>query len=310
MAPQPSGLALASHAMADFLTLVRGYLMGAADVVPGVSGGTVALVLGIYERLVHAIKTGSAAIGSAARGRFEEASRHFRAVEWRFLLVLLAGITLAVLSLARLIEHFLEEEPQNTAAVFFGLVVGSIVIAWPHVTMWTPRRITAAIAVAVAAFAVLGLRSDEITDPANVAFFGAGAIAIIAMILPGISGSFILLMLGVYEAVLTAVNDRDFATVLVFLAGAIVGLAIFSTLLDRILRDHRDTVMAILLGLMTGSLRVLWPWPDGTDNAKLGSPEDVFLPLVLAIVGFGTVLLISRLGSWSEEPPSSDHMRL
>jgi len=106
---------------------------------------------------------------------------------------------------------------------------------------------------------VLGLRSGEISDPSSVFFFVAGAIAIIAMILPGISGSFILLMLGMYEAVLAAVNDRDLLVVGVFAVGAVIGLATFSTLLDRMLRDHHDTVMAGLIGLMAGSLRVLWP---------------------------------------------------
>lgn len=281
--------------MADFFNLLRGYLMGAADVVPGVSGGTVALVLGIYERLVHAIRTSASALGSLIRGRVGEAVRHLRDVDWRFLVVLLAGIGLAVLSLARLIEHFLEEEPQNTAAVFFGLVVGSIVVAWPSVTRWTPERVLSGLAVAVIAFGVLGLRSEEVSDPAAIAFFAAGAIAIVAMILPGISGSFILLMLGMYEAVLAAVNDRDLAIVLVFLLGAVVGLALFSTLLDKLLRNYHDTAMAMLIGLMAGSLRVLWPWPDGTDNARLGAPDDLLVPVLLAGAGFAAVLAIGRI---------------
>jgi putative membrane protein len=281
--------------MADLLNLLRGYLMGAADVVPGVSGGTIALVLGIYERLVHSIRSGAGVLGAVARGRFDDVTRYRREIDWRFLLVLLTGIALAVLTLARLIEHFLEEEPQNTAAVFFGLVAGSIAIAWPLVGRWTKQRIALAAAVAVAAFLLLGLRSDEITNPEAVLFFGAGAVAIVAMILPGLSGSFILLILGMYEAVLAAVNDREFATVVVFLVGAVIGLAFFSTLLDRLLRDHHDTVMAMLIGLMAGSLRVLWPWPDGTDTAKLGAPEGIVVPLLLATISTGVVLAIGRL---------------
>ena len=300
-----SGRAVASRAMADLLNVLRGYLMGAADVVPGVSGGTVALVLGIYERLVHAIRSGSAALGSAVRGRFDDALRHFRAVDWRFLLVLLSGILLAVLSLARLIEHFLEEEPQNTAAVFFGLVAGSIAIAWAFVERWNPGRLVAAAASAVVAFAVLGLRTEEISDPSLALFFGAGAIAIIAMILPGVSGSFILLMLGMYEAVLAAVNDRDFGAVIVFLIGAVLGLALFSAVLDKLLRDHHDTIMALLIGLMTGSLRVLWPWPDGTDSASVGAPENVVAPLLLAAVAAIAVLGLGKLSGRSSQSGGS-----
>lgn len=281
--------------MADLLNLLRGYLMGAADVVPGVSGGTIALVLGIYERLVHSIRSGAGAIGAALRGRLGESTRYVREVDWRFLLVLLAGIALAVLSLAQLIEHFLEEEPQNTAAVFFGLVGGSIVIAWPLVGRWTAPRIAAAGATAVAAFLLLGLRSDEISNPETLLFFGAGAIAIVAMILPGISGSFILLILGMYEAVLAAVNDREYITVVIFLIGAVIGLALFSTLLDKLLRDHHDTVMAVLIGLMAGSLRVLWPWPDGTDTARLGAPQDALVPIALAVLGALVVLAVGKV---------------
>jgi putative membrane protein len=232
--------------MSHLLNVLRGFLMGSADVVPGVSGGTIALVLGIYERLVHAIRTGAGALASAVRGRFAEAWERAKSVEWSLLIPLLAGIGLAILSLAAAIEHFLEEEPTNTAAVFFGLVAGSILVAWPLVKEWTPTRIGTAVAVGVAAFVLLGLRSEEITDPSLAFFFGAGSIAIVAMILPGISGSFILLMLGMYEAVIGAVNDRDFAVLLVFMVGAVIGLALFSTILDRALRDHHDTVIAAL----------------------------------------------------------------
>lgn len=279
------------------LNVVRGFLMGSADVVPGVSGGTIALVLGIYERLVHAIRTGAGALSSLVRGRFQEAYERLKVVEWRLLAPLVIGIGIAVVSLAAVIDHFLEEEPAATAALFFGLVAGSILIAWPLVSRWTTARIALAASVAIVAFFVLGLRSDELTDPATFFFFGAGAIAIVAMILPGISGSFILLMLGMYEAVLGAVNDRDLIALALVLIGAVLGLALFSTLLDRLLRDHHDTVMAALVGLMAGSLRVLWPWPDGTDTARLGSPEDALVPVLLAIVGFGVVFLIGRLGT-------------
>ena len=286
---------LASAAMADLLNFVRGFLMGSADVVPGVSGGTVALVLGIYERLIRAIRNGANALWSIVRGRRAGLSEQLRTIDWRFLSALLAGILVAVVTLAALIEHLLEDEPQNTSALFFGLVAGSIVIAWRLVDNWTASYIGAALVTAVAAFALLGLRSDEITDPGVVLFFGAGAIAIVAMILPGLSGSFILVTLGMYKAVLGSVNNRDLGMLLVFIFGAIIGLAIFSTLLDRLLLDYRAITMAILIGLMTGSLRVLWPWPDGTETATLSSPQSPTVPLLLAVAGFAAVVALSRL---------------
>ena len=125
------------------------------------------------------------------------------------------------------------------------------------------------------------------------------------MILPGISGSFILLMFGMYEEVLAAVNDRDLAVIAVFGFGALISLALFSTLLDRMLRGHHDTMMAGLIGLMAGSLRVLWPWPDGTDTANLSSPTDPLAAVLLAIAGFLVVVVISRIGGSIRYPVAS-----
>jgi putative membrane protein len=276
---------------------LRGFLMGSADIVPGVSGGTVALVLGIYERLVHNIHTGAGVLGAGLRGRFAEAGARWRQIDWAFLLSLLTGIAMAVVSLARLLETLLEDHPQAMAGLFFGLVAGSIVIAWRLVSRWTPALLGAMGAAAVAAFFFLGLRSGDVADPSTPVFFGAGVLAIVAMILPGISGSFILLMIGMYDAVLAAVNDRELATLLVLGVGAVVGLAGFSTVLDRLLRDHHDPTMAILVGIMTGSLRVLWPWPDGTDSAALGAPTDWIAPVLLALVGLAVVTAIGKFAT-------------
>ena len=299
----PSGAAPGSRAagtltgMTDLLNLIRGFLMGSADIVPGVSGGTVALVLGIYERLVRSIRTGAGALGALLRGRLTDARSHLRDVDWRFLLVLLTGILIALVSLAALIERLLEDHPVPTAAVFFGLVAGSILIAWRLIRAHDALRYAVMAAAAVAAFLLLGLRGDEITPPAYWVFFVAGSVAIVAMILPGISGSCILLMIGMYGPVLAAVNDRDLAVLAVLAFGAVLGLAAFSTLLDRLLQDHHDTVMAALIGLMAGSLRVLWPWPDGTDTARLAIPHsgEWLWPLLLALAGFAVVLIISAV---------------
>jgi putative membrane protein len=282
--------------MQHLINVLRGFLMGSADIVPGVSGGTVALILGIYERLVHNIRTAAGGLSSLLRGRLREAGRRFADVEWLFVVPLVLGIGIALLTLAALIEHLLEEEPQATAAAFFGLVAGSISIAWRLVRRWDPLRLMTLVVVAVAAFVLLGLRSEEIADPALWMFLGAGMLAIVAMILPGISGSFILLMIGMYEAVLAALNDLDLGILTVFIVGAVIGLAVFSTLLDRLLRDYHDTVMAALIGLMTGSLRVLWPWPDGTDTARLARPVDWVVPLAAALVGLVVVLAIGWAG--------------
>jgi putative membrane protein len=288
------------------LNIVRGFLMGSADVVPGVSGGTVALVLGIYERLVHNIRTVAGSMGALVRGRPGEAGRRIAQVDWSFLLPLLLGIGIAIVSLAALLERLLEDEPQAVAGAFFGLVLGSIPVAWRLVRRWDPMRWIIMAGVAATAFVFLGLRSGEVSDPVLWMFFGAGLIAIIAMILPGISGSFILLMIGMYEAVLAAVNDRSFSRLAVFALAAVVGLAAFSTLLDRLLRDHHDTVMAALIGLMAGSLRVLWPWPDGTDTAALARPTDWGIPLLACVAGFAAVTVIGFVAGTGRRASGGD----
>jgi putative membrane protein len=278
-------------------TVVRGFLMGSADIVPGVSGGTVALVLGIYEKLVHNVREGAGVLGALVTGRVSEVGARFRRIEWSFLLALLAGIGIAIVTLARLLDTLLEDHPQAMAGLFFGLIAGSIAIAWGRVGWWGPRTVALAAVAAVGAFMILGLRSSEVSDPATLAFLGAGSLAIIAMILPGISGSFILLMIGMYQAVLDAVNDRELGLLAVFIVGAVIGLAGFSTILDRLLRDHHDPVMASLIGVMVGSLRVLWPWPDGTDTAQLGAPSDWVLPVALAVAGAVAVLAVGRFAA-------------
>ena len=286
-------------------TVLRGFLMGAADVVPGVSGGTIALVLGIYERLVKSIRSGSSALGHIAKGDWSGAKRWLGAVEWGFLIPLVIGMLLAVVSLAGVIENLLHDQPEEMAGLFVGLIAGSVVIAWRLVKDWSAVNLSILVAVSMAVFVVLGLRegtSDEtvgqLADPALWVFFGAGAIAICAMILPGVSGSFLLVVLGMYGPVLEAVNDRQISALIVLIVGMTIGLALFSQLLSWSLDHHHDAVMAALIGLMAGSVRVLWPWPDGLDSTALAAPESN-LPVVLglAAVALVAVVVLGRLGN-------------
>ena len=280
------------------MNVVRGFFMGAADIVPGVSGGTVALVLGIYERLVASIRRGAAALSRLARADVSGFRQEMVQVEWLFLLPLLAGILAAVVVVAGPITWLLDNQPRPTAGVFFGLIVGSIYIAWQLLTNRDSLRFLVMGATAVAAFFLLGLRSGEIVDPTTFVFLLAGALAICAMILPGVSGSFLLLMVGMYEPVLDAVHDREIGTLAVFMVGATIGLALFSTLLNWLLEHHHDTMLAALIGLMIGSLRVLWPWPDGTDSTVLGAPDSqVLLIGTLAVAAAALVMIVSRLAT-------------
>jgi putative membrane protein len=285
------------------LSLIRGFLMGAADIVPGVSGGTIALVLGIYERLVASIRAGSSALGALIRLDFDGFKSWLGRIEWALILPLGLGILIAVFSLAPVLERLLHDHPETMAALFVGLVAGSAVIAWKLLTVRDATRIAIMVGVGIAVFLLLGLTegtteetTSQLAEPATWAFFAAGAVAICAMILPGISGSFILVMLGMYGAVLAAVSDRDFQTLAIFMLGAVIGLALFSQILHRALRDHYNTVMAALIGLMIGSLRVLWPWPLGVDSTAIEAPGD-HLPeaLIAAVAAFLVVLGVEAL---------------
>lgn len=275
---------------------LRGFAMGTADLVPGVSGGTIALVLGVYRRLVASIRKGAGALGALVRVDFSGFAANLRAIEWTFIAPLLLGIGAAILALSHLIESLLEDHPVRMAGLFFGLVVGSILVAWRMVRRRDAATLGALVTVAILTFWLMGLRAGDVADPSLPVFFGSGAIAICAMILPGISGSFILLMLGMYANVLGAVNDRDLLAVGVFAVGCVVGLASFSTLLNWLLENHHDLVITAMVGLMVGSLRVLWPWPEGTSGTSLGAPSgDVLVPVLLAAAGLVLVLAITRL---------------
>jgi putative membrane protein len=290
------------------MNLIRGFSMGAADIVPGVSGGTIALLLGVYHRLITSIRFGARALGRLVRLDFAGAYGRLRQIEWVFIGPLLLGIGAAILALAPVLDHLLEEYPEEMAGLFFGLVVASIVIAWRMLETRDARRVSVLIGTAAVTFWLLGFQSGPVSDPTLLAFFGAGAIAICAMILPGISGSFILLMMGMYGAVLDAVTERDATSLLVFMIGAVIGLALFSTALGWLLDRHYDTVLAALIGLMAGSLRVLWPWPNGVgiisdeadeaiDGTGLEWPEsgDIWGPLLLGVLAAALVLGLSAL---------------
>ena len=290
------------------MNLVRGFFMGAADIVPGISGGTIALLLGIYERLIASVRSGARALGRLVRLDFAGASMRVRQIEWVLIAPLLVGIGVAVVALAPLLDHLLEEYPEEMAGLFFGLVVASIVIAWRMLETRDALRVGVLIATAAVTFWVLGFQSGPVSDPTLLAFFGAGAIAICAMILPGISGSFILLMLGMYGAVLNSVTERDATALLVFTIGAVIGLALFSTALGWLLDNHHATVLAALIGLMAGSLRVIWPWPNGVgiisdeadaviDGTGLEWPDtgDIWRPLLLGVIAAALVLGLSTV---------------
>jgi putative membrane protein len=265
--------------------VARGLLMGGADVIPGVSGGTMALIVGIYERLITSLR-------ALAGGRVREA-------EWGFLIPLGVGIASAVGLGSVVIPPLLDAYPAQTSALFLGLVAASIPVPWRRITAVGPAHLAAVGGAAVVAFILVGLPPAEVQEPGGLQVFGSAAIAICAMILPGVSGAFLLEALGVYQVTLEALRNLDLAYIATFVLGAVLGLGAFAKLLGALLERAHDMTMAVLVGLMVGALRALWPWLDGS-RALLAPPADVGHVVgvaALTVAGFAAVTLIVGLGA-------------
>jgi putative membrane protein len=276
-------------------TLVRnllyGVLMGGADVIPGVSGGTMALIVGIYERLVGAISA-AVSLGLALLRVDRAAVRtHWGAVPWALVLPLAAGIGLAIAVGAHAIPALMTAYPAPMRGLFLGLVGASLLI--PALRM---RRVTLlhggiGLGAAALAFYLTGLPLLEAPDPSLLRVFLSAAVAICAMILPGVSGAFLLEAMGMYTPTLTALKGLHGPYVLTFAAGAAVGLGAFAKLLDWLLTHRHDATMAALIGLIAGALRSLWPYLGPDRGLTLPGPGDPVAPVVgLALAGFGAVL--------------------
>ncbi len=268
--------------MRPLVDLVRGVLIGLAEVVPGVSGGTIALILGIYRALID-----SAA--AAFRLRLRE-------VRWRLVIPVLIGMGTAIILGAAVLEPLLEEYPTQTRAVFLGLVLVGISVPARMVRAiapWVGRDLLLLLPAAAVAFVLVGLPPGEISDPSTIVILASAAVAVCALVLPGVSGSFLLLSLGMYELTIAAVNDRDLAYLATFALGALIGLGLFVQVLRWLLAEHARVTLVLLTGLMVGSLRALWPWQDA--DRGLLAPEslsDLLGALVLAGAGAGIVLLL------------------
>ncbi|WP_419918380.1 DUF368 domain-containing protein [Candidatus Poriferisocius sp.] len=287
---------------------LRGALMGAADVVPGVSGGTVALLLGIYTRLIDTVRCGAGGLAALMRGNRGDALRSLRRVDWWFAIPLLVGIAGAVVALSSLMDELLLNHPEAMAGVFFGLVGASIIVAWQLLRLPKAHHALVALAVGAVFFGLLGFQSEPVADPPAMVLVGAGTAAACAMLLPGISGAFILLMIGVYPAVIGAVDDRVWTDVAVVGAGAVLGVVLFSKLIGHVLDRWHDPTLAVMIGLLVGSLRVLWPWPNGVgvisrhaetaiDGTGLGWAPigELWLPTTLAISAATLIMVLHRV---------------
>ena len=272
---------------------LRGVCMGSADVVPGVSGGTMALITGIYEELILSIRSFDARALRLLMGfRIKELLAYVR---WPFLCALLMGILFAIFSLSRAITYLLENEPVFLWSFFFGLVLASVYTVGGRVSQWHWRTLLGAVGAALGAYFLVGLAPVEMPHSPPYIFCSA-VVAICAMILPGISGSFVLVLLGQYAYILNAVNTRDLFVIGLFGAGAVVGLMAFARVLGWFLQRYHDLTIALLTGLMLGSLRKIWPWKETIETMVNRRGKEVPLVQVNALPEAWTGEAIGALG--------------
>ncbi|WP_158665539.1 DUF368 domain-containing protein [Pontimonas salivibrio] len=280
---------------ARLLDTVRGGAIGVAEIIPGVSGGTVALLVGIYETLISS----AAVIVRAFFSVFQPSSRPenwlaLRQLPWWRLLVIAAGMLVAIVAAAAFIEPLIERFPELTRAFFAGLIVASLAV--PIRMVGRPfgfSRLTVVLTVGAAVFLVLGLAPLNQVDPQPWVVVASAALAVCALVLPGVSGSFLLLSLGLYQPTLAAVNDRDFGYLGLFIAGAIAGLASFVVVLQWLLRRARALTLTVMTGLLLGSLRALWPWQ--TDERVLLAPATEQLLPALLWAGLGVAIVVGLM---------------
>lgn len=244
--------------LTDYLLVsLKGIAMGAADAVPGVSGGTIAFISGIYEELITTISNINLSLFKTLKN--EGIKAFWQKANGNFLLALLLGIIVSFVSFMRIAKYLLEQHPILIWSFFFGLILVSIYFVGKQITKWRPLTILAVIIGAVLAYYITSLPSMAANNNPWFLFF-AGAIAICAMILPGISGSFILVILGAYKTLSNAFHDFDLKKIAIFATGAIVGLLSFSRILKWLFKNYHNATLALLTGFILGSLNKVWPW--------------------------------------------------
>ncbi|CAI8217511.1 MAG: Uncharacterised protein [Formosa sp. Hel1_33_131] len=293
---------------------LKGMAMGAADIVPGVSGGTIAFISGIYEELIDSLNNINFSL--LKNLKTEGFKNTWNQANGNFLLALLSGVFVSVISLSKGVKWLLEHHPVLLWAFFFGLVLASIIYVGKQIktSSWNLKLFIAMGLGAAVAFLITTLNPSESSD-ANLFLFGAGALAICAMILPGISGAFILVILGAYSPVLEAINTRDLKTIFFIGAGAVVGLLSFSKLLKWLFEKYHELTLALLTGFMIGSLNKIWPWKVALTyrinskgmqvplNEKSISPFDfdgdpqLFQAIGLMVLGILIILTLEKIST-------------
>jgi putative membrane protein len=278
------------------LNFIRGSLIGIAELIPGISGGTIALITGVYKRVIDSAAEavrGIILLFGFSKSNLAKSSKHFKAIAWSLLIPMLIGMVTAIFVGAGIVEPLLEQYPTVTKAAFAGLIAASLFVPITLSGMgWKLSHYLVLLVSASAAFAFTSIPRAADADPSFIVIMVSAAFAVCALVLPGISGSYLLLALGMYAPTLAAVNDRDFGYLGTFVLGAILGLASFVSLLQWLLANKLKMTMVVMTGLMVGSLRALWPWQSET-GAILNPEASVGLELLMFGLGSAIVFGLS-----------------
>lgn len=318
------------RSLKNYITIaLKGMAMGAADVVPGVSGGTIAFISGIYEELIESIDNINLDVFKTAKQ--EGFKTAWKSINGNFLLALFAGIAISILSLAKVIKWLLHNEPILLWSFFFGLVLASIIYIGKQISRWYTKVILAILLSAVLSYFIT-LAEPFASPDSSLYLLFCGFIAIVAMILPGVSGAFILLILGAYESAINTVNNllaglstgnfellKDALLKFAMLGlGAVIGLKVFSKALNWMFKHHKNLTLGILTGFMIGSLNKIWPWKKtlktriNSEGIEVSVLDQSILPstyhgdsqlmpaIIFAVIGFTLILVLERL---SEQKP-------
>lgn len=281
-------------------SLARGVLVGGAEALPGISGGTIALVTGVYETAV----TGAGHLISGVRLLATDraaARREVARANWAVIAPLLIGMVPGLLITAGFVGPLLKEHPVPMTALFLGMTAAALLVPLRMIgTRWTPREVLTAAAVAAAVFVLVGLPPQNLPTTYPVVFVGA-ALAACALALPGTSGSFLLLTFGLYHPALNALNDRDLGFVAVFVTGMLVGLGCFIKALQRLLEHRRRATLVVMTGVVVGALRALWPWQT-EDRGLLAPDGQVGVAVLMLLLGAAVVLGLTALDARSRRP--------
>ena len=274
------------------LNFVRGVLIGIAEIIPGISGGTIALITGVYSRIINSAAEAFKGLGLLAtfsEKNFVQAGARFRSMSWSLLIPMLIGMVLALFAAAGVVEPLLEQYPTMTKALFAGLIAASLAVPIKlSGGKWGLTEYAVALAAAAAAFAFTSIPRGADLDPGFFLIAGSAAVAVCALVLPGVSGSYLLLALGMYAPTIAAVNNRDFGYLGTFVLGAIVGLGAFVGLLQWLLEHRARITLVVMSGLMVGSLRALWPWQSETGEI-LPPAANPLIELALFVIGAAVV---------------------